>query len=540
MNQDVPPLDRAAIERGLRAAFDLMRSGRLDEAEISIRRLQQAAPIVAVSLLACDIAEAKSGPRAALEVLAAAIARHGARGDLLLRRAQLLVPLMERAEAVQTARQAAAASPGDPRILQGAASVIMVHGDPAEAKPLLQRLCELLPGHPAALYETALCLFYLNETDTAAQLLDQVLSLAPGMGTAMHVRAHLRTQSQEANHVEDLRQRLQRTDLALNDRILANFALAKELEDVGRHAESFAALATANRLKRGTLQFDVDDEVQAMQEVMATYTREALAGIPDGCPESGPIFIVGLPRTGTTLVERILATGPDTASIGEAMEFPQKMIALAEETAARQPVAGENLLQASLRMDFAELGRRYLDAVRPMARGRSRTIDKLPFNFRYCGLIHKALPNARIVHLMRDPMDTCYAVYKTVFINMYHFSYRLDELAEFYVAYRRTMDHWHRVLPGVIYDVSYERLVADPEGEARRLLEWCGLPWHAGALDFHRSAAASTTASSAQVRKPIYRSSVAKWRNVADQMQPVLQRLAAAGLVDAEGNALPR
>jgi hypothetical protein len=170
--------------------------------------------------------------------------------------------------------------------------------------------------------------------------------------------------------------------------------------------------------------------------------------------------------------------------------------------------------------------------VRPMADGRRYTIDKLPFNFRYCGLIHKALPDAKIVHLVRDPMDTCYAVFKTLFINAYHFSYQLDELAEFYIAYRSTMAHWHDVLPGVIYDVSYEQLVADAATQSRRLLEWCGLPWEEGVLEFHRSRAASTTASTAQVRKPVYRTSVMKWRNFTQELDPVLRRLVTAGLVD--------
>jgi hypothetical protein len=166
----------------------------------------------------------------------------------------------------------------------------------------------------------------------------------------------------------------------------------------------------------------------------------------------------------------------------------------------------------------------------------------LPFNFRYCGLIHQALPNAKIVHLTRDPLDTCFAVYKTLFINAYHYSYQLDELAQFYIGYRRTMDHWHAVLPGVICDVNYEQLVADPPAQCRRLLEWCGLPWQDEVLDFHQSRVASTTASAAQVRQPVYTSSVKKWRNFESQLQPVLRRLAAAGLVDAEGNAvsLPR
>ncbi len=145
------------------------------------------------------------------------------------------------------------------------------------------------------------------------------------------------------------------------------------------------------------------------------------------------------------------------------------------------------MLRAALQMDFAELGRNYLQAVQPLAGGRKYFVDKLPFNFRYCGLIHQALPNAKIVHLTRDPVDTCYAVFKTLFINAYHYSYQLDELAQFYVAYRRTMEHWHDVMPGVICDVSYEDLVADPPTQCRRLLDWCGLPWQDDVLDFHRS-----------------------------------------------------
>ena len=143
------------------------------------------------------------------------------------------------------------------------------------------------------------------------------------------------------------------------------------------------------------------------------------------------------------------------------------------------------------------------------------------------------------MHLTRDPVDTCYAVFKTLFINAYHYSYQLDELAQFYVEYRRTMAHWHAVLPGAIYDLSYEDLVADPPLQCRRLLEYCGLPWQDDVLDFHQSRKASTTASAAQVRKPIYKSSVQKWRHFEQQLQPVVRRLAAAGLVDAQGNALP-
>jgi hypothetical protein len=242
-----------------------------------------------------------------------------------------------------------------------------------------------------------------------------------------------------------------------------------------------------------------------------------------------------MPRTGTTLVERILGSHSEVVSLGELVDFPGAMTDLALQTHARLGSTDPDLLRASLQMDFAELGRNYLKAVRQLAGDTPYFVDKLPFNFRYCGLIHQALPNAKIIHLTRDPLDTCYAIFKTLFINAYHYSYQLDELAQFYVGYRRTMDHWHAVMPGVICDVSYESLVDDPPAQCRRLLEFCGLPWQDPVLDFHESRAASNTASAAQVRKPIYRSSVRKWRHFEAQLQPVVRRLAAAGLVDATG-----
>jgi hypothetical protein len=271
---------------------------------------------------------------------------------------------------------------------------------------------------------------------------------------------------------------------------------------------------------------------------MTHYSAEAMQALRGGEETLGPIFIVGMPRTGTTLVERILGNHSEVASAGEAVDFPEEMTAAARATHARLGLTDTDLLRASLQMDFGEVGRRYLAAIRDLAGVQRYTIDKLPFNFRYCGLIHKALPKAAIVHVTRDPMDTCYAVFKTLFINAYHFSYQLEEVAEYFIAYRRMMDHWHAVMPGVMLDVRYEELVADPQTQCRRLLAHCGLRWEDQVLDFHRSKKASTTASAMQVRRPIYRSSVQKWRNFARELQPVLRRLAEAGLVDADGNPL--
>lgn len=539
MKTTTPPSLASTRDSTIATAYGLLKAGRVEDADKLCQGLLALAPYPKTAVLASAIAEEQGDLTRALQIVDAAIEHHGVSAELLLRRAQVLMLMRRRTEGVDAARRAAEIGPPDARLLQALAKLHSDRNEPAEAKSLLARARELVPLDPAILYDAAVCDFYLNEMDEAAVLLELVLALAPGNGSAMYLRSQLGTQTVENNHVDQLRAVLMRPHIGRQDAFATCFALAKELEDVGEYQESFAALAEGNRIKRGTLQYDVGNDVTAMRNVMTHCTREALDQAAPGDPATGPIFVLGMPRTGATLVERILGSHSDVMPLGELLDFPAEMSALARQTHARIGATDPNLLRASLEMDFAELGRNYVKAVRPLASGKTYFVDKLPFNFRYCGLIHQSLPNARIIHLTRDPVDTCYSVFKTPFINAYHYSYQLDELAQFYVEYRRTMDHWHAVMPGVIYEVSYEELVADPLVQCRRLLEWCGLPWQDSVLEFHQLRSASTTASAAQVRRPIYRSSVQKWRHFKQELQPVVRRLAAAGLVDGAGNALP-
>jgi len=533
------PAPSSTLDSTLKAAYELLQAGRIDEAERLCQGLLALTPNVKTAVLASAIAEARPDLPRALEIVNAAIEHHGEKAELLLKQAQVLMQLRRRVEGVAAARRAAEICPPDARLLQAIARIHLERNEPAEAQPLLQRARELLPTDPTILYDSALCHCDLNEIDEAATLLERVLTLAPGNGFALYLRSQLRTQTAEKNNVEYLRATLMYQQIRKQDAISAYFALSKELEDIGEFQESFAALSEGNRIKRSTLDYHVRNDLDAMQKVMAHYTGDALANAAGGEPASGPIFIVGMPRTGMTLVERVLGSHADVVSLGALVDFPIDMAVLAERVYVSTGSTDSDLLRASLQVDFAELGRNYLQAVQPLAGGRRHFVDKLPFNFRYCGLIHQALPNAKIVHLTRDPLDTCYAAYKTLFVNAYHCSYQLDELVQFYIAYRRTMAHWHAVMPGVICDVSYEDLVADPSAQCRRLLKWCGLPWQDDLLDFHQSRVASTTAGAAQVRQLIYTSAVKKWRNFEKQLQPVVRRLAEAGLVDAEGNPLP-
>ena len=493
---------------------------------------------VRTTLRACEAEEAREDFAKALDIVTTALARDGEHAALQLKRAQILMALRRRSEGFAAAERAIAIAEPHPQLLDAVASMYIQANDPGRAKPLVYRALELAPNDPTLLYRAALSHFYLNETAQADALLARVLEIAPGNGFAWHVRSQLATQTQDTNHISELRAALARPRARDLDTMLVSFSLAKELEDVGEFAQSFETLLQANRIKRGTLTYDVMNDVRAMQNVMQHYSAEAMQTLRGGDETPGPIFILGMPRTGTTLVERILGSHSEVTSVGEAVDFPVEMTVAARATHARLKMTDPNLLRASLQMDFGAVGRSYRASVRDLAGAQRYTIDKLPFNFRYAGLIHKAMPKASIVHLTRDPMDTCYAVFKTLFINAYHFSYQLEELAEYFIAYRRMMDHWHAVMPGVMLEVRYEELVADPQAQSRRLLAHCGLPWEDQVLDFHRSKKASTTASAMQVRRPIYQSSVQKWRNYTRELQPVLRRLAEAGLVDADGNPL--
>jgi len=213
-------------------------------------------------------------------------------------------------------------------------------------------------------------------------------------------------------------------------------------------------------------------------------------------------------------------------------DFSSELVKEISRVNAGKPVAKADIVAASQQVDFARLGENYVTAARQAANeSLTYVIDKLPFNFLYCGLIHRALPNAKIIHMTRDPMDTCYAVYKTLFGQAYPFSYDLEELATYFIAYRKLMDHWHSVMPGLILDVAYEDVVANTELQARRLTEYCGLDWESECLDFHTAKQASTTASAVQVRQPVYSSSVQKWRHYEEQLAPLKLRLTDAGLI---------
>ncbi len=407
-------------------------------------------------------------------------------------------------------------------------------GDHRAALEQYSRAAALDPRNARHHYNRAAVLRYLGDAEGAEAEFNAVIALTPQDYEAYNARAHLRTQTRASNHVEQMNAVLTAASTSPPaGRVQLCYALAKELEDVGEFDAAFSRLKQGADLKRRHMQYDVSTDVEIMEKIRDVFGRDVLGHPPVSDLGGEAIFVIGLPRTGTTLVERILASHSAVRSAGEINTFSMELVRMARDAHGGAAASRLDFVGSTVKLDFRALGEAYLKSTLPHRDVQRQFIDKLPFNYLYAGLIHLALPSARIVSLERHPLDTCYSVYKHLFRDAYPFSYDLDDLGRYYVAYSELMGHWRQVMPGVIHTVHYEDLVADLEGEARRLLEYCGLPWEDGCLRYHENPAASTTASALQVRQPIYAHSVGRWRNYAKQLEPLRARLAAAG-IDAD------
>ena len=449
---------------------------------------------------------------------------------ILFHRAQSLLAVGRARDACEAAAAAQVRAPADPALLDAIGTLFSQANEPRRALAAYEQAIALSPDQPHFLFNRATARRYLGELAEAESDYDRVIALKPDDYEAYKNRSELRTQSADRNHTSILEALLARGTENWTGEVELRFALAKEYEDLGQYEQSFQQLERGSRLRRKYLRYEVTHDVATVDWIMEAFGELSAAPATGATREPGPIFIVGLPRSGSTLVDRILSSHTGVHAAGELPHFALALVDGVRRQTCGVRLARRELVAHSANTDFAALGSNYLARVRAGGIAAACFTDKMPLNYLYCGIIQRAVPNARIVHVTRRPMAACYAIYKTLFKEGYPFSYDLGELAQYYAAYQRLMRHWEAVLPGRVHVVNYESLVADQAGVTRALLEFCGLEWQDSCLQFHRNPAPANTASAVQVRRPIYDTSVSQWRHFEMQLQPLRAHLTALGV----------
>lgn len=458
----------------------------------------------------------------------------------------------------------------------GRGSTLNEMGRPAEAVSDYDRALKINPAYAEACHNRGNVLRDLGKLEAAVESYDQAIRIRPDYGdahnnrgsalaelgqveaavasyeTALRIQpdtawAHrnlsiIKTYTPSDPQIGVMEGLLENPAVDMTDRVHLLFALAKAYGDTGAYDRSFACLEKGNRLRKKELAYGIEHDRDIMTRVMDLFDIPDLSAVASGADDPGltPVFIVGMPRSGTSLVEQILASHSRVFGAGE-LNTVSRLVApvlarsrqtRSKQTRSRQKQAGPDHIE-SLASDIEVLRRGYLADLAALDIPEPKTVitDKMPLNFRYIGFILSAFPDARLIHLKRDPMAVCWSVFRHYFSeggNRY--AYDMADLAAFYKLYTDMMAFWHRCFPGKILEFSYERLTEDQEGQTRRLLAYCGLSWEPNCLDFHRTKRAVKTASTAQVRRKIYQGSSDAWRTYEKHLQPLAQALEAQGI----------
>lgn len=433
-----------------------------------------------------------------------------------------LAALNRHDEAIAHYRTALALQPNFPAALNNLGNSLDALVRSNESLESFETLLALEPDNAWANFGAGNAHRILGRLDEARRFYERAIALAPGISTFHRPLVEIRRVREDDPQLEVLEDLAQRSEaLPLNEQIELHFALAKAYDDLERYEAGFEHLQSGNALKRRMVAYDEASQLGALRNIEAAFTSEMIAAQGGlGNPSDLPIFIVGMPRSGTTLVEQMLASHPRVFGGGE-LSYASVFVSHGE-AGAKFPFEVGSLSGEQLH----DLGSLYVARLRALAPLADRITDKLPFNFSLAGLIHLVLPNARIIHLRRDPVDTCFSCYANLFSQGIEFSNDLGELGRHYRAYQRLMAHWRCVLPQeAMLEVQYEELVGDFEAQSRRIVDYCGLEWDTHCLSYHETKRAVRTASSAQVRRPLFKSSIGRWLPYKKQLQPLLDAL---------------
>jgi tetratricopeptide (TPR) repeat protein len=507
-------LDRDPRAGAAAAGGEQLEAGRTEEAIATLRATLKEDPdnVDAMRLLATAYwQDRKNLPDAeALLRRATQIAPDYAAAWLVLGAVQ--VEQQKFLEAIRAYEKVTELEPSDPRAWAGLGSAHARAGYADRSASAYAKAVALKPDAPGVQMGYAHVLKTLGDQTGALAAYRAAVRAKPDFGEVYWSMANLKTFRFEEQEVAAMEEQLARSDLSESADIHFRFALGKACEDRGDYDAAWNYYHTGNQRQRMLVSFDPQEMLQRQAQIMEVFTPEFLAeqsGSGHEAPD--PVFIVGLPRSGSTLVEQILASHSQVEGTSELPELGRIATSIGRyrPDGVRFPMSARDLR----RKDWRAYGRQYIDDTRRYrVTGQPRFTDKLPNNFSLVGFIHLILPNATIINTRRHPLDSCLGAYKQLFGFGQNFTYDVQDLAEYYKQYHAMMQHWHRVLPGKVLDVHYEETVTDLERQVRRILEHCGLPFEESCVRFHETDRAVRTASSEQVRQPIYRDALGKWR----------------------------
>jgi predicted Zn-dependent protease len=459
---------------------------------------------------------------------------NAARYDLVL----TLVDLHKHRRAREEAQRLLAAEPTNTGVRITYAGILTGLGELDEAIERYRRLIEQIPGDPELHQSLGHALKTTGESSEAVSSYRRAAELRPGFGEPFWSLANLKTYRFSDEELDRMRSYVAQPHLQRVDRYHLCFALGKGLEDRGQFAESFAYYERGNALKREGTRYRAAIQERAARRQQEICTAEFFAARRGwGCDSAAPIFIVGLPRAGSTLLEQILASHSEVEGTMELANVPRLVGSLGGNDPASQTHYPDVLTDLTAQQCL-EFGEAYIRDTLDYRTGKPYFIDKMPNNFRNIALIQLMLPNSRIIDARRDAMDCCFSNFRQLYATGHAFAYSLEDIGRYYRAYTELMDHWDRVLPGRILRVRHEDVLEDLEGSVRRILEYCGLPFEPACIEFYNTQRRVHTASAEQVRRPVNREGVGQWRNFDQWLGPL--RMALGPLAgQSSGEAAP-
>ncbi len=394
-------------------------------------------------------------------------------------------------------------------------------GNADKAIELMAKAVSLKPDNAMIVNHYGSMLFESGHKQQAHDCFAKAIELMPGLVSAHRMLSLVHKYQENDPYFEKLLTLADRDDLSLNQEAFIHFALGRAYEDIEDYEASFEHYKTGNAKKRQSYEYSIDQDRMFVNQVKATFPDESAwkdNAVTDVDANVTPIFIVGMPRSGTSLVEQILASHSKVHGAGELRDLDVIQFQTFELSHAEYKKNWKQLGDD----DYKKMAKLYLEKLSHIAGDESFVTDKMPLNFMHLGAIAQLFPKAKIIHCKRDPRAICFSVYKTLFGTHMPFSNNQKELAAFYALYEELMAHWDRVMPGRIYHLQYEELISNPEENVAKLLDYCGIKWQDECMNFHKTKRPVVTASALQVRKPIYKSAVKYWKNFEPYMSKAI------------------